>query len=76
MRKKKVANAVASAAITVGNQAALARSLGVTEQAVCQWVRQGWVPVRRAQEIEALTGVPRGALINPRLLDLIAAYPA
>lgn len=74
MARKKGPNSVVSAAQAVGNQAALARGLGVTEQAICKWVKQGWVPVRRAKQIEELTGVPRKDLINPRLLALLSAY--
>lgn len=76
MGKKKGPNSVMSAAQAAGSQAALARALDVTEQAICKWVKQGWVPLRRAQQIEELTGVPRGELINPRLLALVSASPS
>ena len=64
-------------AITVaGSQVKLAQVLGVTQQAVSRWRLRGWVPLRRAQEIEAQLGVPRITLINPRIADLVDAPSA
>lgn len=54
-----------------GGQAALARQLGVSQQAVSKWVRRGFVPVNRVVEIEAQFGVPRHRLIDPKLRDLV-----
>ncbi|KAK1548198.1 hypothetical protein Q3G72_009371 [Acer saccharum] len=54
-----------------GGREAMAAELGVTNQAVQLWVRQGFVPVRRAQQIEALYGVPRTAIMSPRLQSAI-----
>lgn len=62
---------IAEAVAVAGNQTKLAEKLGVKQQAVSQWLRRGWVPLRRAQEIEAVTGVPRVRLINPRIADLV-----
>ena len=60
------------AAVTAaGTQDKLAELLGVTQQAVSTWLSQGWVPLRRAKEIEAQTGVHRLRLVNPRVLDLV-----
>lgn len=64
---------VAEAIDAAGSQSALAAMLGVSQQAVSSWVRQGWVPLRRAREIEMLYGVPRSALINPRVAELVGA---
>lgn len=66
-------NPVAVAVAHAGNQAGLSKILGVSEAAVSKWVAQHWVPHRRAQEIEALYGLPRISLINPRMRDLIEA---
>lgn len=62
---------IADALKQAGNQALLAERLGVTQQAVSIWLRRGWVPVRRALEIEAQFGIPRAKLISPRLADLV-----
>ena len=40
----------------VGSQAEVARSLNLSHQCVAQWVKAGRVPVRRAVDLEALTG--------------------
>src|SRR5260370_6435886 len=39
-----------------GNYSNLARLLGTTQSAVSQWKKKGRVPLRRALQIEALTG--------------------
>jgi DNA-binding transcriptional regulator YdaS (Cro superfamily) len=57
-----------------GSQAKLAVQLGVTQQAVLKWVKQGYVPLPRAREIEALLGVPRNTLIDPKVLDLLTDF--
>ena len=62
---------IAEAVCLAGSQEKLAEQLGVTQQAVSKWMRRKWVPLRRAQEIEALLGVPRARLINPRIRDLV-----
>jgi DNA-binding transcriptional regulator YdaS (Cro superfamily) len=71
-------NAVERAVQIAGGQAALARTLDVTPQAVHQWargVRQ--VPIERAQQIERATGglVPAREL-RPDLAEIFAAAPA
>lgn len=57
----------------VGSQQRLADLLGCTQQAVSEMVRRGYAPSERVVEIEALTGVPRKELVNPRLLSLLDA---
>lgn len=59
------------AVTTAGSQRALAAILGVSQQAVMQWVRRGYAPAERVVEIEAQLGIPRAELINPRLRDLL-----
>jgi DNA-binding transcriptional regulator YdaS (Cro superfamily) len=57
----------------MGSQSALAKLLGVSQQVISQWERQGYVPVGRILEIEAQSGVSRRLLIDPRLSDLLDA---
>lgn len=45
----------------------LADALGVTQQAVSGWLRQGWTPLERAIEIEAQFGIRREFLVHPRI---------
>lgn len=56
-----------------GTRRAFAQSLSptVTVQALCQWVRRGWVPPQRALEIERLYGVDRAYLVKPDLVALV-----
>lgn len=39
-----------------GNQSILARKLGIKPQAVQQWLVRGQIPIRRAIQIERITG--------------------
>lgn len=52
-------SALQKAVAAVGSITALAQRLGISKQAVSMWTR---VPAERAQEIEAVTGVPRHIL--------------
>lgn len=47
--------------------ALLARTLGVTHQAVAEWRRQGWMPPARAVQCERLYGIPARELVSPKL---------
>jgi len=62
---------IAEALQSAGSQSQLADRLGDSQQAISIWLRRGWVPVRRALEIEAQFGIPRSRLISPRLADLV-----
>lgn len=43
----------------------------ISVQAVCQWVRRGWVPPARAMQIERLYGIDRAHLVKPELVALV-----
>lgn len=64
---------IARAIDKMGGQTALARALNgaPSQQAVQQWLRQGYVPAKRVQEIHALTGVAPLDLIRPDLAEFI-----
>jgi DNA-binding transcriptional regulator YdaS (Cro superfamily) len=44
----------------------------VSVQAVCQWVKRGWVPPARALEIERRYNVDRTHLVKPALVALVS----
>ena len=50
-----------------GSVPKLADALGVSRQAVYDWLKRGWAPTARAIQIEALYGVDRGGLMDPHL---------
>jgi hypothetical protein len=51
----------------------LAKQIGVTHQAVQQWLKAGYVPLARVTEIEALYGIARERLINPKYTRALSA---
>lgn len=69
----EVRTGIAHAVVLSGSQKALADSLGVSQQAVSEWVERGWAPFDRAPEIEALYGIPRVHLIDPKIVDTLEA---
>ena len=60
-------NRVMDAANKAGGIPTMARQLGVTSQAVREWVRAGAVPPARAKEIEMLYGIPRAELVSAKV---------
>lgn len=54
--------AIQRAARVAGGQTALARALGVTPQAVQQWVEANRMSYLKVIDVERLTGVPRHEL--------------
>lgn len=64
-------SAIKSAVEAHGGPTAVAKVLGVTYQAVCEWMRQGYAPRARAQEMEMQFGVPRLSLMSPRLRNTL-----
>lgn len=51
----------------------IARDLGLTHQAVHLWSKQGFVPLSRVIEIEALYGIPRARLVHPKYVETLRA---
>ncbi|WP_370663872.1 hypothetical protein [Massilia violaceinigra] len=43
----------------------------MTQQVVSKWLRRGWVPLRRANEIEARFKISRARLVNPKIMILL-----
>lgn len=60
---------IEEAIAAAGSAARLGRKLipPVTQQAVDGWRKQGWVPLRRAPQISAISGVDTARLIKPAL---------
>lgn len=71
-----VATGIADAITAAGSQALLGAALGVSQQAVAGWLKQGWVPTGRVVEIENQYGVPRVRLVDPKLLDAVSSENA
>lgn len=63
---------VLCAIVKAGGFSQMARDVGVSYQAVQQWSSQGFVPLTRVTEIEALYGVPRTELMNPKYAAALA----
>jgi hypothetical protein len=64
-------NAIQDAIDAAGDVYKLAADLGVSRQFLLKCRDRGWMPVRRAQEIEDKYGVPRETLIKPELRQFI-----
>lgn len=71
MASKKYSG-ILHAIVKAGGFSQLARDVGVSYQAVQQWSSQGYVPLTRVTEIEALYGVPRTELMNPKYAAALA----
>lgn len=54
----------------------LAAKIGVSHQAVFQWIKRGWVPLSRAIQIEGTYGIPRRELLKPELVEALEAPAA
>jgi len=66
------ATGIEKAILSAGSQLELAKQLGVSQQVISLWRRQGWVPLKRVNEIEAQFGIPRIELVNPTILDMVS----
>jgi DNA-binding transcriptional regulator YdaS (Cro superfamily) len=76
MDDQNIATGIALAVGSAGTQSKLAQQLGVSQQAVSQWIEQGWVPLRRAEQIERLFTIPRSRLLDPEIVKLVTARSA
>lgn len=56
---------------SAGSEAALGDVMGVTQQAVSKWKRQGFLPPGRVEQALRLFRVERRELIDPKLLELV-----
>lgn len=54
-----------------GSISALARELDVKPQVMNRWVKQGYVPLKRARQLAATYQVPMRELVKPAIRDLI-----
>jgi predicted transcriptional regulator len=67
---------IASAVEMIGSQHRLARELGVTQQAVCEWVKQGFAPNGRVHDILDLVDpdcvkLNAADLMDPDVVELV-----
>lgn len=63
---------ILDAVVRAGSLQNLSDKLGVSYQAVQQWLKIGYVPLGRIPEIESLYGVPRTDLMNPKYAAALA----
>ncbi len=54
-----------------GGVAAFSQTLGVSHQAVYQWLRRGWLTPKRAEQVSELYGVPAAELLDPEITKLV-----
>lgn len=54
-----------------GGATAFSRAVGVSHQAVYQWLRRGWLTPKRAEQVSLLYGVPAAELLNPEITKLV-----
>jgi len=67
-----VATGVDQAIRMAGSQAKLAKSLGVSQQSVFKWQRQGFAPLER--EISEKYAIERNRLVDPALVALLQEW--
>jgi len=69
-----VATGVDQAIRMAGSQAKLAKSLGVSQQSVFKWQRQGFAPLERVREISEKYAIERNRLVDPALVALLQEW--
>lgn len=72
LRRAKGYTGILDAVVQAGSLQKLSDKLGVSYQAVQQWLNVGYVPLGRIPEIESLYGVPRADLMNPKYAAALA----
>lgn len=70
---QRAADAAAKAS-GLNGATALARELNVSNQAVYAWLKRGWAPASRAQQLSIAYGVPARDLLKPSLAAIL--YPS
>lgn len=60
------------AAELAGGVIPLAKSVGVSHQAIYQWKKRGYVPAESALIIEHKFGIPHGGMVRSALADIIS----
>lgn len=68
----KTYSGILDVVVRARNLQAVADKLGVSYQAVQQWLKIGYVPLGRIPEIESIYGVPRQDLMNPKYAAALA----
>ena len=58
--------------VVAHSQEKLGAKLGVSQAAVSKWLKRGYLPMARAIEVEALYGIPRQNIMNPRVVEALA----
>jgi len=76
MAERPEQSGIARAVEHIGSQRGLASALGVTQQAVSEWVAQGWVPKDRVHDILDLvdpsgTALRARDLLNPAIVAIL-----
>lgn len=71
MANQRQLSGIREAVAHAGSQTKLADELGVTRQSVQIWVKQGYVPNARIEDIERLYGIEPKRLCDPKLLELL-----
>jgi hypothetical protein len=55
----------------IGGARKVAAKMKVSHQAVYVWIKRGWAPMKRAIQLERMTGIPRAKLIDPQIAKLL-----
>ena len=61
----EISSGLLEALVAAGSQTNLAKAVGVTQQAVQQWVQRGYVPISKSRLVSMLYGIPSADLVNP-----------